>query len=178
MKTIYFVRHGESEANATGLAAGKELNSPLTAGGREQAKQAGHDLKNKNVELIVSSSLIRAHETAKIIAQIVGYDLSEIVIRDDFIERAYGIHSNKSNDEYLEAARANTLHKSAETAESMYDRTVKGLDWLKKRPETKIVLVSHGGISRVLRVMHQNLPLNHMYILDRMSNATVYEFEL
>lgn len=178
MKTIYFVRHGESEANAADLAAGKELDSPLTENGRAQARQAGQDLKDKNIELIISSSLIRARETAEIIADIVGYDRQKILTNDDFIERAYGVHSGKPNDKYLEAAKNNTLHESAETSESMYGRVKNGLEWLKKRPEKNIVIASHGGISRVLRVMHQELPISHMYLLDRMSNATVYEFEL
>ena len=67
MKTIYFVRHGESEANNLGLSAGSEFDTPLTDIGRKQAQKTGQDLKDKNIQLIVSSSQGRAIETAEII---------------------------------------------------------------------------------------------------------------
>ncbi len=41
MKTIYFVRHGETQANVDGLIAGGEFESQLTENGINQAKKAG-----------------------------------------------------------------------------------------------------------------------------------------
>lgn len=38
MEKIYFVRHGESEANVEKKFAGQKEDSPLTELGREQAK--------------------------------------------------------------------------------------------------------------------------------------------
>ena len=63
MTRIYFVRHGESEYNKLKRYAGT-IDSPLTGLGKEQAKETGALLKNKNITHILSSSLSRASDTA------------------------------------------------------------------------------------------------------------------
>ena len=93
MKKIYFVRHGESEANAQGLAAGSEFDTPLTDTGRAQARRAGQDLKDKKIQLIVASTMDRALGTAKIIAKEIGYDSNKILTNKSFVERGMGIYS-------------------------------------------------------------------------------------
>ena len=60
----------------------------------------------------------------------------------------------------------------------MQQRVDAGLDWIRGFTEDRIVIVSHGGISRILRLMHLNLPHSHMYKIDRLPNAEVYEFDL
>lgn len=178
MKKIYFVRHGESEANAAGLTAGYELDTPLTAKGRSQAKETGLRLKDKQIKLIISSPLGRAMDTAKIIAEVIGYNPEKIIPSQDLIERGVGIYSGQPDDGYLKDAYDNKLHPSVESAQAMHDRVVKALAWIKNLPEDEILVVSHGGISRVLRIIHLELPHSHMYKLDRFGNAEIYEFEL
>ena len=47
---IYFIRHGQSESNATpGLAAGANFDAPLTEIGHQQAKLLGKRFKTDNV---------------------------------------------------------------------------------------------------------------------------------
>ena len=70
MKKLLFCRHGEAVANEAGLLAGSRSDSPLTEKGRKQAIDTANNLRGHVVDLIVSSSLIRASETAKIIADI------------------------------------------------------------------------------------------------------------
>lgn len=88
---IYFVRHGQSEANEAGLFTGK-MDSPLTAEGISQAIELGQKLKLMNVSprRIVASSLSRARDTAKIIAEQLDYDISRITIDGDFDEYDFG----------------------------------------------------------------------------------------
>jgi broad specificity phosphatase PhoE len=69
MKKIYFVRHGESEANVKKIVAGSETDAAITEKGRVQAEKAGQELLDKKIELIVSSPLTRTKETATIIAR-------------------------------------------------------------------------------------------------------------
>lgn len=178
MKTIYFVRHGESEANRAGLASGAESITSLTAKGKSQAKKAGLDLKDKQVELVVSSPLIRAMQTAEIIAKEISYDTKNIVISPFFVERAFGIYSDGPNEIYLSDALSDNLHESAESVEAMRDRIHEGFEWLKSREEERIVLVSHGAVNRILRLIHQELPDGHMYKMDTWPNGAIYEFKL
>lgn len=178
MKTIYFVRHGQSEANSLGVASGGELETLLTDNGRAQAKKTGIMLKDKKVELIVSSPMKRAVETAEIIAKEIGYS-DKIVTNPMFTERMFGIYSERPDEEYMKAVLGDgPLHKSVEPVEVMHERVTKGLEWLKKLKAQKILVVSHGGVSRMLRLMHQNLPHSHMYKLERLDNASIYEFSL
>jgi broad specificity phosphatase PhoE len=178
MKTIYFVRHGESKANFDGLGSGGKVDTPLTQKGRDQAKKTGRDLKGKGIELIICSSLSRTGDTAAIIAKEIGYDPEKIIKNDYFIERDVGIYANKPDDEYQAHALADTLHESVETSKVMHQRVSKGLEWLKTLDEQTILIVSHGGVSRILRLIHQDLPHTHMYKLDRLGNAAIYEFSL
>ena len=77
---LYLVRHGRTSANAQGLLQGR-LDPPLDAIGRKQA-QAIADMVG-DVDEVISSSLVRAQETA-------AYFDRPVTIDDRWIELAYG----------------------------------------------------------------------------------------
>lgn len=62
---VYFVRHGESEANKNNFHHTPEV--PLSELGLQQAHNAAKRFKNIKIDLIYSSSLMRARQTAEII---------------------------------------------------------------------------------------------------------------
>ena len=65
---IYFIRHGESESNATpGLASGVNYDAPLTTLGHQQAKLLGERFKNEKMSFdkVFSSTLTRAIQTTE-----------------------------------------------------------------------------------------------------------------
>ena len=64
-KWIYFIRHGESEANANNICCGQG-NPPLTENGKKQAEEARVMLKNVKFDTIFCSDLMRAMQTADI----------------------------------------------------------------------------------------------------------------
>lgn len=66
-RVIYFVRHGETTGNAKHVHQFPEM--PLSLHGRVQARSTASALKGKGVQRIVSSDLLRARETADIIAR-------------------------------------------------------------------------------------------------------------
>ena len=69
MKFVYLVRHGESTLNAQNRHQGWIPRNPLTSDGHVQAKNAGAFLKDHPIEHIISSPLLRARQTSKIISQ-------------------------------------------------------------------------------------------------------------
>jgi isoleucyl-tRNA synthetase len=76
----YVLRHGESEANAHNIVSYKpEDNYPLTERGRTQVSTAATKLKNKGIDLIIASPVMRTKETAAIIAETLGISATEIV---------------------------------------------------------------------------------------------------
>lgn len=71
---FYFVRHGESEGNTEGRMQG-HLDRHLTDRGRRQAEETGDWFAEMEIEIgtVVSSPLLRAIETARIISDRAGY---------------------------------------------------------------------------------------------------------
>ena len=63
---IYFVRHGESEGNKKGLHQGPEV--PLSEEGIKQGKVLAERLKKHKIDVIYSSPMVRAKQTAEIIS--------------------------------------------------------------------------------------------------------------
>ncbi|MBI2621707.1 MAG: histidine phosphatase family protein [Candidatus Levybacteria bacterium] len=69
---IYVVRHGQSFFNATSNLKSRdkdgEKGSPLSPNGKSQAKKLAEKLNNINFAAIFSSDLVRAKQTAQIVA--------------------------------------------------------------------------------------------------------------
>jgi probable phosphoglycerate mutase len=95
-KKIYFVRHGQSEANALKVVA--DSTPKLTELGREQALETAELLLNEKITTIATSPYIRAIETAKIIAERLGIPEESIIIIDELRERNWGDCANKPKD--------------------------------------------------------------------------------
>lgn len=70
MTTLYIVRHGQSQANAAGILQGSQVDTPLTIKGQQQAQLVGQQLAARKIsfDLVVASPLLRAAQTATIIA--------------------------------------------------------------------------------------------------------------
>ena len=67
---IILVRHGESIANAEGVSQGNKdewIDTHLSKKGKEQADKVAQRLKNEKIDIIYSSDLKRAKETAEAI---------------------------------------------------------------------------------------------------------------
>ena len=68
MATLYLVRHGESVANVRHVFSNGRLDLPLTGLGREQARRAAAWLADRGIAHVFSAPLLRARQTAEIIA--------------------------------------------------------------------------------------------------------------
>lgn len=147
MKSLYFVRHGESEHNVNGLFAGSS-DTKLTKQGLQQARLAGKEAKKLGIDLIVASPLKRAHETAKAIAQEMGYDQEKILAHDLLKERYYGtaeLTPYSTKMDHLDS------FSDYETDDEIQKRAEELLKWLDSLPAQNILVVSHGAIGRRLR---------------------------
>lgn len=181
MKTIYFVRHGESEANVSGGLIGVGVDSRLTELGRRQSEQAGQRLKDKDIQLIVCSPKIRALDTANIIAAQIGYDPAKIIQSEMFGERKYGIYEGDNGEPqspYRQDLAAGKLDKSAEGTADIYNRARACMDWLNEQPQQNIVLVGHGWFGRMINLIQQSLNHDEFYDTAKMTNGQIFEFNL
>jgi len=88
---IILLRHGESKWNLENKFTGW-TDVPLTDNGINEAKFAGKQILNENLKIksIFTSLLLRATDTAKIVAKIISFDLDSIVYNARLNERHYG----------------------------------------------------------------------------------------
>jgi len=171
MKNIYFVRHGESEANVEKKFAGQKEDSPLTELGRLQAKQAALDLfkNNYKIDRIITSPLARAYETAKIIAKEAKLDLElevdQRIAEYDMGELTGTIYHKISSRELINAI-------GAEDSQAFQARVQ---DFLKelKQADGNVLIVSHAGVGRIIEVIKNNLDAKDFYDLEALPNAKI-----
>ena len=69
MSRLILIRHGETEWNVEGRYQG-QADPPLNSKGRQQARSLASKLSGAGLELLISSPLKRAAETAQILAEI------------------------------------------------------------------------------------------------------------
>jgi broad specificity phosphatase PhoE len=83
---LVFVRHGQTDANRNGVLLGR-LDPPLNDAGREQAAVVAARVALLAPARVVTSPLVRAMETARIVAVACGLD---VAVDNRLIEVDYG----------------------------------------------------------------------------------------
>jgi isoleucyl-tRNA synthetase len=160
---LTLVRHGETDFNKQGIVQGSNIDMVLNKVGKEQAKKTGQELKTKKFDVIVTSDLKRAKETAKIIAKELGMkiDAESELLR----ERNTGDWSGKSADDVraenkLKAkwgiAFAKATPPNGESFDQFVARARRAHDWLlKEYPGKKVLVVAHGGFLKAMLYITQ-----------------------
>lgn len=158
-KTIHILllRHGQTDANASGTLQG-HLPTPLNLTGLRQANLLAARLAAMHppVDLIISSDLPRATQTAGPIASACGLPM---VTDSAWRERAFGLLEGKpvSNRAMWEAASGEIEPPGAEPTADMHARVLAALLALpqKHRDKEVIAVVTHGGpIRSILKMLH------------------------
>lgn len=146
MKHLYFVRHGLSVMNKAGIFSGR-TETPLTPEGITQAREAGRNLRGTNIDVIVSSPIKRAHDTAIIIAEELDIDPSSIVLNELFVERSFGPleGTTYTRDHDLDAV------DGVEHSSDLLARVGKGYEFVQSLPADSVLVVGHGSVGRALR---------------------------
>ncbi len=173
---IYFIRHGESEANVRRIFAGQRDDSVLTEKGREQSRVEGAKIRESGIAIakIVSSPLLRAHETARIVAAALGYPDGDIVIDERISEYDMGSLSGTPMHEI-----SSKLLVSAENAEDPREfqkRVRAALDeW--KTQKGGVLLVAHAGVGRIIETIKTGRDPALFYDLPPYPNAAVVKLD-
>ena len=149
MKKLYFIRHGLSEANKAGVWSGQS-ETPLSEEGRKQAREAGKKAANLDIDLIVSSPLGRARETAEIVAKEINYPAEKILISDLLKERSWGDLEGKEHGSVGADIELDDI-PNIETEEQLLRRASHALGYLEGLTSEHILIVSHGTIGRAIR---------------------------
>jgi alpha-ribazole phosphatase/probable phosphoglycerate mutase len=171
---IYFVRHGQSESNKKGVLTG-HIDIPLSDEGIEQVKKTSLEISSDFHE-IYSSDLIRCKQTAEIINE----KLNVSITYDSRLrERNFGSLAGKSWAEVGEELREIDKKQlydyrphGGEHVDEVKERVFSCIEEIKiKHPNKKILIVTSGGI---IRLLHNVL---NGQIHSHIENSSVHEFE-
>jgi len=144
MKTVFLVRHGETDWNVAGRLQGKE-DIPLNRNGESQAKALAQAFVGKGVGAIVSSRLQRAHHTAGIVAANLG--LGDPLLIDSLHERDYGQASGLTIAERDAMLAKGCLPAGMETLPDLTVRVVAAFhEAAAISCHDCIMVISHGGV--------------------------------
>jgi 2,3-bisphosphoglycerate-dependent phosphoglycerate mutase len=189
MYIITLLRHGESEGNLFGVLQGQSDYS-LTSTGIEQARQLAVKWKFEEVkfDLIISSPLKRAYQTAEIIAASLN---TPIQVDLTWMERNFGVLQGKSLKEIDEQTPAvdffhpyDSIGETGESQLDLYARACQAIQSLLRLTPGSYLVVSHGGIlnKALYAIMgitpqgHYNSPIFHFgnaaYAQFRFNNHT------
>ncbi len=173
MTRIVLARHGETDWNAEHRWQGHS-DTPLNARGREQARELAEAVGS--VDVVYSSDLARARETAEIVAARLG---AEIRLDPRLRERGFGAWEGLTTAEI--EARFPDAHRrwqtgegpgadDAETFVAFAARIGSFLeDVLDRHPDEVVLVVAHGGSIRVVHALANGLD----YVRDHRSIAAV-----
>jgi probable phosphoglycerate mutase len=95
-RIIYLSRHGETDWNAEGRWQG-HTDKPLNDNGRGQARVLAETLRRTGLAGVVSSDLLRARETAEIVATTLGLTID--YLDPDLRERTIGVFEGLTREE-------------------------------------------------------------------------------
>jgi len=180
---IYFVRHGRTESNNLKRLAGQRVDDELIPEGINQANELAQAI-DSDFDVIFSSSMKRALQTAKIISEKINVPIIE---RKEIMERDYGKLSDKSWEEVGKETGLDHFDLKKQEFELTYDYRPYGgesAEDVKKRVLTfiaevkknyadkKVLVVAHGGIIRMAHFLFLEEKAEHI------KNATIYEFDI
>jgi len=162
---IILIRHGETEWNSQQRMQGHS-NSDLSSLGQAQIQALGQWMKNVPFDHIYSSDSLRAKQTAEAITQFSGHELKiDLRLREKNLGVFEGLTSEEARERHPEVFR---LFKTAgskyvidegESTQQLQDRALEIVNEIRiKHPEERVLLVTHGGLIRV--VMKHSLGLS------------------
>lgn len=181
---IYIMRHGQTDSNIANILQGQKIDEPLNSEGKNQVGSLAKGI-DKDFDIIFTSPLKRARESADIVSQEINVPVIE---KKELVERDYGKLSEKNWEEAgVEAGIDHlTLKKKdwdqeydyrpygGESVEDVKNRFFSFINEIKNNySDKKVLIVAHGGILR----------LAHFLLLEKkaehpIENASIYEFEI
>ncbi len=154
---LYFVRHGQSEANVQMVISNRDLPHALTELGRQQAEALARSLADVPITAIYSSPILRAAQTAQIVAAFRGLSFE---FADALREPDCGIMEGRGDEEaWVEHRRVmedwvwqRRFDSRIEGGESYHDLRARFVPFVDRLvaahddTDDNILLVTHGSL--------------------------------
>ena len=169
MSTILFlVRHGETVDNANQTMQ-VQTQGELNERGILQAQELSEEWKDREIDVIVSSDLKRAVDTAAIVAAPHGL---EVVKTPLLRERDWGDFTGR----YIPDLKNEPFPDNVESLENLLSRAGEFITYVRETfPGKKVLAVGHGIINEAIQAVYYHKSMRE---IQKMSNAEVRELLL
>lgn len=173
---VYLVRHGQCDSNVIGRY--NFIDEDINEVGIKQAEYLREKIKDIDYDIVVSSPLVRALHTAKII----NANNKEILLDERLVERKHGSLVGKSVDvtdreEYWNYY-TNVKYGTEERIPDLCNRVKDFLDELKDKKYKSVLIVAHSGVSKAFYVYFNGIPKDGKMLNLGLKNTEVKEYEL
>ncbi|KAI8922021.1 histidine phosphatase superfamily [Powellomyces hirtus] len=154
VKRLYLCRHGQTSANASGVLQGSGIDQPLNEEGTLQAERLRDRLATVPCDIVISSQLQRARQTAQLVHQkhqsvpfLEVAELAEISWGD--WEGTVSPHLAKLLESWEEGDFSAKV-PNGESPLEVEKRSVQAVYELLDRPESNLIIVIHGRLLRII----------------------------
>jgi probable phosphoglycerate mutase len=182
---ILLTRHGETDWNNERRWQG-HADRPLNDVGRRQARELAETLSRRGIDVVYSSDLARAHETALIVAEQlelpveVDAGLREVDV-GDWAGRLLTEIEEGDPEAFQRWRQGQKAWNGGESYEEMGERVVAAVLRLAARhPGETVLIVTHGGSIRACRATASGLDYaaSRVAAIGSMANCEVAELRL
>ncbi|WP_461127895.1 histidine phosphatase family protein [Spirosoma aerophilum] len=183
-KTIYLIRHGETDYNRRGVVQGSGVDSDLNDMGRAQAQAFFHAYQHVPFNKVYISGLKRTYQTAEPFIEL-GIPFEKLT---GLNEISWGVMEGKApgnlDNEYYrslieawESGDSSRKTDGGESPDQVATRQREAINTILAHPEEEIVLVAmHGRAMRILLCWITNQPLAKMDQFEH-SNLCLYKLQ-
>ncbi|HOO55375.1 MAG TPA: histidine phosphatase family protein [bacterium] len=184
IEKLFFIRHGETDLNRELRVQGK-ININLNETGRMQLESTAKKFEKIHLDSIYASPLVRAVESAEIIAEKKGLKVKTL---DWLVEIDHGGLEGLNREEAEEKypGLLDVWHNcpdeavfpgGGETARDLAERIKKGLLELIRSENGTVVLVTHQVVTGTAKCLIEGIPLSQLW-KDKLINGDYLEFEI
>ncbi|MBQ8914254.1 MAG: histidine phosphatase family protein [Lachnospiraceae bacterium] len=180
---IYIVRHGETPWNKAKRLQGN-VDIELNDYGRELAIKTGEGLKDTRIDIIYSSPLMRAYETAELIRG----DRDIEIIKDERIrEISFGHFEGRNFSELIRDENLTFKHffkkpesyVPADDAETFEHLIARAGDFMQDKIEPlegsceRVMIVAHGAINKAIMSYIKKHPISEFWSGGLQTNCNI-----
>lgn len=175
---LYVVRHGQTLWNLENRCQGIS-DIPLTQLGIDEAKELYPLVKDLNIDVVISSPLSRAIDTAKLL---VNNELP-INVDDRIIERDWGMNEGMKVDEvdHFDCwdVILNTNVQGIERVQDFMKRISEFIEDISRRySDKKVLVVAHSAVIRVIHYLLGKIPEDGDLTKINIPNLRIVEYEI
>jgi len=156
-KTLYIIRHGETDYNKNHIVQGKGVNPSLNDKGKQQGLAFFELYREVPFEVVLTSTLRRTHETIQPFVEL-GLPWESLPEID---ELSWGVHEGKHSTPEMKQDFHHTIGEwqrgnfearaiAGESAAELAERMDRFLKHLHERPEKHLLVCTHGRSLRGL----------------------------